>query len=72
MSQLPQFLFSAAVQLGPSSISHHPAGVVVQFVSGQAFQAFIALAAWACIPHQVAVSGGVWSVAFGCLPAGGL
>lgn len=80
MSQLPSFLFSAAIVLGPCSVSHHPAGVVVQFFSFQPFHQFVALAAWSCVPHQVAVSG-AWSgarwvpclsIAFGGLPAGGL
>lgn len=69
--QLPSFLCSAALGL-PCSVSHHPVGVVVQFASGLAFQQFVALVSWACVPHQVAVSGGVFSVAFGALPAGGL
>ena len=72
MSQLPSFLFSAAISLGPCAISHHPAGVVVQFFSFGSFCAFLRLVSWACIPHQVAVSSGCCSVAFGGLPAGGL
>ena len=72
MSQLPSSLFLAAIRLGPSSITWHPSGVVVQFSTSLAFQAFIRLPAVKRIPHQVAVSGGCWSVAFGGLPAGGL
>lgn len=77
---LSSFLFSAALRFGASAISHHAVGVVVQFSSFQAFQQFVALASWACVPHRVAISGfwssarwvPVCSVAFGQLPAGGL
>jgi hypothetical protein len=64
-------LFSAAIRLS-GSVSHYPGGVAVQFASQAAFAQFLAFVAWCCMPHHVAVSGGVWSVAFGQLPAGGL
>jgi hypothetical protein len=74
---LPSFVFSAALSLGSSVVSHFPGGAVVGFVSLAPALLLARFAAWGGFPAVAVVSSPcpasrfVW-VCFGCVPAGGL